>query len=175
MTTIQPECESRTIFSALTQSQIKGILHYATDTGTFTWLKTSGHVVAGVVAGSTNSQGYRGIQLNGRRFQAHRLAWLYMTGEWPLAEIDHADGKRDNNAWDNLREANRSQNTANTAAHKDNVLGLKGIRRAGNKCEASISANGKRHYLGLFDTPEEAHEAYKSAALLLHGEFARFE
>ena len=95
-----------------------------------------------------------------------------MTGTWPKAEIDHIDRNGLNNRWFNLREASRSQNAGNTKTHTDNKTGFKGVCPNHKRFSAMINEGGKTKYLGTFDTPEEAHEAYMQAARDLFGEFA---
>ncbi len=73
----------------------------------------------------------------------------------------------------NLRVATNSQNLMNQGIRADNKTGYKGVTKLGSKWQASIMAQGKWKYLGLFLTPEEASAAYYRAAKELHGEFAR--
>ncbi len=111
----------------------------------------------------------------GKMYKAHRLAWFYMTGEWPPDQIDHIDGDRDNNRLVNLRKATNAQNGANARLSKNNSSGFKGVSfdTSVGRWRASIRRNRQLHYLGFFNTPEEAHAAYASAAVQLFGEFAR--
>lgn len=88
-------------------------------------------------------------------------------------DIDHRDTDRRNNRRDNLRKATRSQNQGNTNMHVDNLTGYKGVTRNHARYMATITIQGKYHYLGTFDTPEQAHAAYIKAANLHFGEFAR--
>jgi hypothetical protein len=77
-------------------------------------VSTSSNARAGDVAGGANNgDRYRRIRVDNQLYQAHRLAWLYMTGEWPSNGIDHINGHRADNRWANLREATQSQNMAN--------------------------------------------------------------
>jgi hypothetical protein len=130
----------------------------------------------GDVAGTFDRQRYLKITINGRKFRAHQLAWLFMTGEWCSLLIDHRDGDPANNRWNNLRRATVSQNTANRRRQRNNVCGFKGVvrTRSGRWC-ARIYKHGRRHHLGNFLTPEAAHAAYIAAARKLFGEFARAE
>src|SRR5690349_15052213 len=98
--------------ASLTQQYLKEILHYDPETGVFIWYTSRGHCKAGNVAGSLNL-GYILIGICNFKYQAHRLAWLYMTGEWPTFEIDHKNGVSSDNRWENLREATRIINGQN--------------------------------------------------------------
>lgn len=91
--------------------------------------------------------------------------------------IDHVDGNKLNNTRSNLRLATRSQNGANTTRQVNNTSGYKGVswHKASGKWSADITKDYRRRHLGVFETPEEAHKAYKAAAMELYGEFARFE
>lgn len=108
------------------------------------------------------------------RIYAHRVAWAVMTGAWPETEIDHINGKRDDNRWINLREVSRMQNCWNSAPGKNNKSGVKGVswyKRDGT-WEASIRTDGKRRFLGRFPLLEDAIAARRAAALHERGEFA---
>jgi hypothetical protein len=94
-----------------------------------------------------------------------------MTGAWPPNDVDHINGVRDDNRWTNLRLATRAENLRNMKA-KTNKTGLKGVYLNAGRYTARIRHNYTSHYLGRFDTPEEAHAAYRKAADALHGEFA---
>jgi len=131
----------------------------------------------GDIAGSMMSHGYRRICIDNRVYLAHRLAWLYMTGEWPKHQIDHINGNKNDNRHVNLREATNSENMRNTGKRSDNSSGFKGVYWNSEKMRwsAQISYNGRHKSLGTFDTAEEAHVAYRSASEKLHGQFARAE
>lgn len=161
----------------LTAARLREVLHYDPETGVFRWRMDrdrAGNAKAGDIAGRIASTGYRQIRVDNRLYKAHRLAFLYMTGEWPEQHVDHRDGDRLNNAWSNLREATPSQNGANRGATKRNKLGVKGVyRNHDGKFKASICLDGEQVYLGTFDTPAEAASIYAVAAKDMHGEFAR--
>lgn len=112
--------------SKLTQTKLKEVLHYAPDTGVFTWVRTRGSVSAGDIAGSY-SEGRPIIVLFRKHHRASRLAWLYMTGVWPEHEVDHEDTNPANNRWGNLRSATSSQNKWNQGIRIDNQTGYKGV------------------------------------------------
>jgi hypothetical protein len=109
---------------SLTAQHLREVLHYEPDTGIFTWLKTRR---AGAVAGSKKEDGYIRISIRGRDFKASRLAWLYMTGEWPSLLVDHEDRDRGNNRWRNLRQVTHKQNRENTTPTGHGTSGRIGV------------------------------------------------
>ena len=156
----------------ITQVELKSRLKYDPDTGIFTWLTflNNNKLKVGDVAGSRMRGGYRGITIDGKKYSSHILAWLYVYGYVPI-ELDHKDRIRDHNWISNLRETTRSLNNMNSSIRSDNTSGFKGVSKNGNKFQASIGINGKSEYLGRFNTPEEAHAEYCSAASFIYGEF----
>jgi len=124
------------------------------------------------VAGSLNGVGYIDIGIDGKIYRASRLAWLYMTGEWPQKTVDHENLLKIDNRWENLREAGASKNGANRRKLKNNTSGFKGVAVNRGKWSASIRVGYKSIWLGRHDTPEEAHAAYMAAAKEHFGEFA---
>lgn len=163
----------------VTQKYLKSILSYDPETGIFTWKHRkdrdshwNGHY-AHKEAGSYRGQ-YRQICFNGKKYYSHRLAWLYMKGEWPK-EIDHIDGIKDNNVFSNLRLATKEQNAQNRRRGKNNKSGYKGVfyDTRLRKWKSSISFNKNPIVLGYFDSPEKAYQEYCKAAKKYHGEYAR--
>jgi hypothetical protein len=166
----------------LTQERLKQILDYNPDTGIWIWIgkthpRTNDSLI-GTVAG-TNIHGYREIIVAGYHYYAHRLAWFYMTGMWPK-QIDHINGIKDDNRWSNLREATRSQNSFNRPKQRNNSSGYKGVtkiisgtRNPKVKWAARIMHNQKGIHIGLFDSKEDAAQAYNQTAMKLHGEYYR--
>lgn len=159
---------------SLTAQRLRELLHYDPDTGLFIWLaRCSNRALPGSIAGGGQSQGYLAIGVDRRRYLAHRLAWLYMTGAWPAAQVDHIDRDRKNNRWSNLREATAKQNAENAAAHRDSASGVKGIGWVASrqKWVARICSNGERKQIGSFCTLEEAMAARQAAEaeLFTHG------
>jgi hypothetical protein len=156
----------------VTQERLKELLHYNPDTGVFTRrVSVARGGKAGDTVGTVQKKGYVVIKIDGKVYYAHRLAWLYMTGEWPANEIDHKNLDKSFNAWGNLREATSSQNAANRLGWS--ATGFKGVAKSGSGYRAEIQVNGKRRNLGSFRTPEEAHAAYVEAANNNFGKFAR--
>jgi hypothetical protein len=160
----------------ISQEQLKQAMHYDPDTGLLTWrIRKAYNIPAGSIAGQRLPDGYRQVSFNLRMYMAHRLAWLYVHGQWPAAELDHINGNRDDNRLANLREASRTQNNYNRKPRSDSACGLKGVQRSWNRWVARITINGKRVHLGSYSTPEEAHAAYCQAARKHFGEYARAE
>lgn len=154
------------------------LMKYDPDTGLWTRLVyRSPNARIGQLAGAIRKDGRVVVRINGSDYLGSRLAWLYMTGQWPKHFIDHIDHDPSNDRWVNLREATDQQNKYNAGKQKRNKSGYKGVcwHQSANKWMAQIRYDNKHHYLGVFDTPEEAHEAYKSAAACFHGEFGRTE
>jgi hypothetical protein len=164
-----------------TAEEVRALLSYRPDSGTLTWLPRPGTTpherrwntrYAGKQAGSLGEDGYVHVSVFDRLYRSHRLAWVWMTGEWP-DQIDHVNGIRHDNRFANLRLANASLNQANTKLYSTNEAGRKGVRRAGWRYRARIMVKGKHHYLGGFATAEEAHRAYCEAAQRFFGAYAR--
>jgi hypothetical protein len=155
----------------ITAERLRKLLHYDPETGVFTWRMQRGPAAAGAVAGSPHRDGYVCIGIDGRWYLAHRLAWLYMSGEWPENQIDHHDGKRSNNRIANLRPATHAQNQMNSRAYGQS--GRKGVSWNRGRWQARIRVNRVLIHLGRFDDKEEAAAAYALHARKHFGEFAR--
>lgn len=157
--------------STLTAARARELLHYDSETGVLTWKvsRKGGGAVAGKVAGYLDKRGYWNVGLDGRRYRAHRIAWLIHTGEWPALDLDHKSGARSANWIGNLRDVPRRVNAENRRhARTGTTTGLLGVTTAHGKFQAQIRVNKKNKYLGLFDTPEEAHAVYVTAKRQLH-------
>lgn len=161
--------------AGLTQEALKDEVAYNPDTGIFTRTVSRGNVRAGAVVGTSDGQGYIRIQVCGARHRAHRLAWLYVYGNFPNAEIDHINGDKSDNRIANLRLATTLENCRNRPIRSDNKVGLKGVsfHSGTGKFRAKISFCGKERSLGLYPTKEEAHAVYVAAASRVFGKFAR--
>jgi hypothetical protein len=158
-----------------TQERLQELFDYSVTTGTLYHLQRQAKGRGDGHAGRPIS-GRIYVIIEGQRYMAHRLVWCWMTGQDPAhLHIDHIDGNPSNNAWHNLRLADRCQNLSNCKRHKDNASGFKGVSwdKQKQRWQATICHQRKQYHLGRFDTPEEAHAAYVAAAERLHGEFAR--
>jgi hypothetical protein len=150
----------------LTQADIKTLVDYDPETGFFS--------KKGLAVGNYNN-GYLVINLRGKPYKAHRMAWTYMYGEWLLDEaiVDHKNGLRHDNRIENLRVVNHQENMQNKVKPQgDNpFLGVT-YDRFSKKWKAAITVDGKRIGLGCaFATPEEASETYLAAKRNLHKGF----
>lgn len=162
----------------LTAERLREVLDYDRETGVFAWkVTTSNRAKAGTIAGHKHIFGYTIIMVDGHRYPAHRLAWLYQTGKWPNQIIDHINGCPNDNRFSNLREATHVENSRNSRKPSNNTSGFKGVRldKRWNRWVAEIRTDGKRKSLGRFDTPDEAYAAYCAAAEEYHGQFARID
>lgn len=148
------------------------MLSYDLDTGVFLWRsKPAPCVRAGSVAGSPDKDGYLRIQLDGKQHKLHRLAFLLVDGAWPIGQVDHIDGDRQNNRWANLRVVNQAINQQNRRQQQRGArTGLLGVyQKKGNvKFTARIYVDGKRIHLGSYECAEVAHAAYVRAKRELH-------
>ncbi len=157
----------------LTSSELRNLLFYNPETGQFIWCSSpTNSIAAGRVAGTGTLNGYVSVSIDKKMYLAHRLAWLYVYGDWPPGNLDHRDRNKKNNRIDNLRVATRSQNSANVVK-RVSKSGFKGVSyiKGSRKWMARARQNYKHIYLGLFETPEAAHQAYLQKSKELHGEF----
>jgi len=153
----------------MTPERLHELLKYDPETGLFTWAKVRRGCRLGGVVGCQMKSGYISIRLDNELFYAHRLVWLYVYDKWPIDQIDHIDGKRANNKLANLREVSNLENAQNIRGPKiKNKSGFLGVRKENSKWLAEIKVNYRPIRIGLFATPEEAHEAYILTKRRLH-------
>jgi len=150
-------------------------LDYNPETGAFyRKLKTGPNSYPGEEITCLNDEGYIIVTMMGARLRAHRLAWVWMTGNWPKEDIDHINGNRADNRFINLRGATRSQNLQNSGMRSYNKTGYKGVHFCNQrqKYVAQIRINKKATCLGRFETLEEASAVRIAAEKRFYGEFA---
>lgn len=166
----------------LTKKILKELLHYDPMTGIFTWKERSikyfshcknpeGHHKTWNTRYSRSAAGSEHkernvsyniicISLNGKqkRFRAHRLAFLYMTGKLPKIQIDHEDGNGMNNRWINLRDVTHQENNKNQSINSNNKSGFTGVcwDKSRGKWSVKISINNKTVHGGRFVNKEDA-------------------
>lgn len=163
----------------LTSYILKTLIHYEPETGVFTRIshcvsetgRRSSRSVLGPMQRKPNGVGYICFSVNNWNYSAHRLAWLYMTGEWPDGVIDHINGDRADNRWGNLRLSDATLNQQNQRKAKAgslvDLLGVSVDKESG-KYIAQITHNYRHIHLGRFDTAVEAYAAYLGAKRAIH-------
>ena len=161
--------------SPLAQDALKSVLNYEPATGAWTWrVRRGGTANAGSPAGwLEKSTGYIRIAVLGVKEYGHRLAFLYVEGEFPPNDVDHIDRDGSNCRWANLRHATTSQNLAYRVVKKSSRSGVRGIRKRGSVWEVRVNKDGTQVHRSLHQNKEDAAAAYASAAKTHHGDFAR--
>lgn len=168
----------------LAAEEVRQLLEYDPQTGILRWRRNTlrskdwNTRYAGRVTGCLERRCHcLQVRLNDTLYLAHRLAWLIVTGEWPTAEIDHINGDRADNRWDNLREATRGQNMFNRAKLANNTSGFPGVRFRPHhgKWEARITVSRKTVWRAYALTAQEAAALRREALPKFHGEFVRKE
>jgi len=156
--------------TVITQKRLKELLHYEPVTGAFTWLQPIARclkkgAIAGCIKKYKQRNRYRMIGINYKHYPAHRLAWLYVYGQWPKDQIDHINGDGEDNRICNLREVNNLVNSKNSHRRRDNKTGHTGIYRDHifKRWVVTISHNSKEIYLGRFVGLDEAIQVRKEA------------
>ena len=161
----------------INQTELKKLLRYNPETGEFWRKRKTRGCQFDSPMGNTSNLGYRRVWIggrSGRSYQAHQLAWLYMAGEFPVLDIDHINGDRLDNRFENLREVSRSINLQNSlVCRSDSAVPYRGVSKNKHRFGARIVVEKVQHWLGTFDTPEEAHQAYLSAKEELHTGWVR--
>lgn len=161
--------------SGLTQERARQLFSYDPETGLLVRrIALSNNRPADEEAGYVDDRGYLRVEVDGRSYRTHQIAWLIVTGAF-IDGIDHRDGNKANNRWLNLRAAEHWQNMHNKGLTKSNTSGFKGVSRhaQSGKWRAHITVRGQRIDLGLHERAEDAAAAYAEACARLVGEFAR--
>lgn len=173
---------------------LRQLLRYEPDTGKLFWLRraeewfSSSKYSPSRAAKAWNAKhaeteaftaddgaGYRSGRVLGWTGRAHRAIWAMESGDWPAAEIDHADGDPSNNRWSNLRLATRAENIRNTRNYSGSSSQYRGVwwDKRYRKWHVNIKVDQKKLFLGRFENEVDAAMAYDSAAREHFGEFAR--
>lgn len=154
----------------ITQARLMELLVYDSSSGRFTWRRAMGsRAVGGAPAGSLTAAGYWCIRLDGRLYQAHRLVWLWLHGEWPCYQIDHINGNRLDNRAANLRDIPNRLNRQNMhAARRDSRTGILGVGKYQGRYAARIRVDRKSVFLGTYESQRAAEAAYLAAKSQLH-------
>ncbi len=138
----------------VTQERLKQLLDYDPETGEFVWINPPvGWLQPGDRTGASHDRdGYLRIGIDGRRYKAHRLAWLFVHGVWPAGEIDHINRVKHDNRISNLRDATVGENRQNITARRTNTSGAKGVswHKHSMKWRACIRSNGRQISLGYY-------------------------
>lgn len=166
----------------LTRERVCELFNYNSETGEIvhkfrakeTFSKNAHYVrhlaFVGMNAGWANSKGYIDVNVDGKKFKAHRVAWLIENGslpEYPGFQIDHINGIRTDNRIENLRIVTSSENSKNSGLPVSNTSGVKGVywHKQSGKWNAKIKIGKTLKCLGLFAEIEEAAKARKAAEL----------
>jgi len=122
---------------------------------------------SGKIADYQESQKYRCLYIDGKSYKSHRVIWCIVTGRWPSGQIDHINGVRDDNRWNNLRDVPKLINAKNQRKHKTNTSGVTGVSYVKHisKYIAYIGSNNKMIRIGYYETLEEAAKARKEAEI----------
>jgi hypothetical protein len=158
--------------SLLSVEKVRDMFFYDHSTGIFTTKTFHSRRPIGSMAGQIRN-GYIKINIGGKRYSAHRLAWLLVYGEWPAMHIDHINGNRSDNRIANLRQVTCRQNLWNLKRPKTNTSGFKGVINEKGRWRARIRYFGKLISLGFYDEITDAAKAYDAAALKMFDEYAR--
>lgn len=143
------------------------------------WVESWNVKYAGKPAGTIREGKWRGVRISfqGRMLLAHRIIWFLHYGAWPECGIDHINGDPSDNRVSNMRLASQAENSRNTRRSRNNTSGRKGVswHKQRQRWRATIMVDYRTKHLGLFDSIDEASQAYCQAAIQLHGAFARLD
>lgn len=152
----------------LTAEFFRQRVDYNPETGVFVWKTNRYKSLVGSRLGTMTTKGYLIVRICGKNYLMHRLAFLHVLGHVP-AMVDHINGDKSDNRWANLRAITPQGNVQNIRrATKSNKLGVLGVRLHCGRFRAQIKHCGETIYLGRFDTPEGAHDAYIAAKRRIH-------
>lgn len=147
----------------LTAEQARQLFTYDKDEGVLRWgvVRRKGGAIGDIAGSMTN--GARQVEVDGQTYLAHRVVWLYVTGEWPTQLVDHRNRNRADNRWSNLRDVSRVVNGQNRGTESSlSTSGLIGASFCAwnKKWRSQITVDGKKVHLGYFNDAHAAHEMY---------------
>jgi hypothetical protein len=151
---------------SLTHIRLRQVLRYNRRTGVFTWIESAPGRKLGRRAGSSAGKNwYRQIVIDRETYLEHRLAWFYVTGRWPIHQVDHKNRIKHDNRWRNLRSATQKQNAENVNVRRHSGSGVKGVHwdSSRQKWQAYIGHRHQRLHLGRFASLKAAVAARKRA------------
>jgi HNH endonuclease/AP2 domain len=151
----------------LTAERARAVLSYDPLTGIVRSRVRAGKRKPGDIVGSVRPDGYLRIGIDYVEYRLSRVIWLMGTGGWPAGEVDHFNGDTRDHRWLNLRDVTSLQNKHNIEK-RPGANPYLGITQRRGRWMASIRHGGKRLYLGDFDAPEKARDAYLAAKKRLH-------
>ena len=142
-------------------------MNYNPETGIFTRITSTCNVKSGDIAGSNSGLGYIRITIDYSRYFAHRLAFLYIDGHFPVDQVDHINGVTGDNRWANLRHVTHQENQKNRAKNKNNTSDVTGVHwyKRIDKWQAKININGKKKHIGYYSDKQDAINARKKAEI----------
>lgn len=157
--------------------EVRKAFAYDPETGKLTYLvRLARRTKIGDEAGCINNSGYRTVDFKNVKYAAHRIIWLWMTGEDPGdMEVDHENRNKSDNRWANLRLKERSDNLANCAPYANNTSGVKGVYPNGKKWRGEVRRKKVLYVTDTYDTIEEAKIAVRILRAQLYGEHAEHE
>lgn len=148
-------------------SRVREVLDYDKSTGVMTWRVKHRN---GKPAGCRRKDGYYVIRIDYVLQYRHRLAWLHTYGIHPTYTIDHINGIKGDDRLANLRDVQIEIDSQNQRRPKlpQTLSGYLGVQKNHGGWQGHITVKGRRHLLGTYKTPEEAHQAYIAAKRRMH-------
>ena len=115
-------------------------------------------------AGAVEGRGYLQAYVDGQTYQVHRLVWKYVTGDDPADQLDHLNGNKLDNRFENLEEVDNRENCSRKNKDRKLPTGVSFYQKGSYvRYTARIHKDGAKVFLGYFKTVEEASSAYRAA------------
>ena len=160
----------------ITKEKLQAVYDYDERSGSLSHRRTTFTGNAKEIATRSHGCGYLYVHINKKRYFAHRIIYMYMTGCFPK-QVDHINHIRDDNRWENLRDVGSRENSINTSLSKNSKTNVNGVcmHKPTGKYRAYIMVNRKHIHLGLFNSITEAKEARHKADVTygFHGNHGR--